>query len=103
MQVGAAIGRPRLPVSMKGSLSPHPSRLCRATFPAGEGFEMRIATPVLRHWFAMTCVVRHCTLNFNRPGGTPQLFTFHYSFFTKNKAGAVRKAPRPLALSQPPK
>ena len=57
MQVGAAIGRPRLPVSMKGSLSPHPSRLCRATFPAGEGFEMRIATPVLRHWFAMTCAI----------------------------------------------
>ena len=103
MQVGAAIGRPRLPVSMKGSLSPHPSRLCRATFPAGEGFEMRIATPVLRHWFAMTCVVRHCTLNFNRPEGTLPLFPFHHSLCVKTKAGAMLFAPRPLALSQPPK
>ena len=103
MQVGAAIGRPRLPVSMKGSLSPHPSRLCRATFPAGEGFEIRIATPVLRHWFAMTCVVRYGTLNFNRPGGTLQRFPFHRSLCVKTKAGAVLFALRPLAFSQPPK
>ena len=97
MQVGAAIGRPRLPVSMKGSLSPHPSRLCRATFPAGEGFEMRIATPV--------CGLVRNDNSFipNRPGGTLPLFPFHHSLCVKTKAGAVLFAPRPLAFSQPPK
>ena len=56
-QVGAAIGRPRLPLLTKGSLcappgtsshkekqGPHPSRLRRATFPGGEGLGVRIVT-----------------------------------------------------------
>ena len=29
----------------RGAQGPHPSRLCRATFPGGEGFGERIATP----------------------------------------------------------
>ena len=35
----------------------------RATFPMGEGFGERIATPVLRHWFAMTPYIPVCRKN----------------------------------------
>ena len=47
----------QLPLVSKGSLSPHPSRLRRATFPAGEGLENGLPHQSA-DWFAMTSVVR---------------------------------------------
>ena len=64
-----------------GSLSPHPSRLRRATFPGGEGFGERIVTGgnpwegphQCEHWFAMTTSIHaraslrwHCSIGLFR-------------------------------------
>ena len=41
----------------------------------------------------VTYIIRPCIHNFNRPEGTPRLFTLHFSLFIKNWARGICPAP----------
>ena len=41
----------------------------------------------------VTYIIRPCIHNFNRPEGTPHLFTLHFSLFIKNWARGICPAP----------
>ena len=79
------------------------SRGCSRTSTLSTVLRKSVATSSARPAPIHYCAIATARILSNCPEGTPELFIFHHSLCVKTKAGAVRKAPRPLALSQPPK